>query len=114
MADRNRGDDGVVRRRTDVGADRGRRNHGCAGELELCAECVGRAAGARGGGGLVPAQGGAEWLCAVGWAKARSSRAVPTLIPRLWQHGGHASAFALRATADKSLCPPYSSGANSR
>ncbi|MET4232919.1 hypothetical protein ABIB83_006311 [Bradyrhizobium sp. I1.8.5] len=40
----------------------------------------------------------------VGWAKARS--AVPITLSSVERHGGHASASALRATADKSLCPP--------
>jgi len=42
----------------------------------------------------------------VGWAKARERRThhLSSNAPR---DGGHASAFALRATADKSLRPPY-------
>src|SRR5690242_20456318 len=41
----------------------------------------------------------------VGWAKARAC-AVPTIFAPLLR-GGRASAFARRATADKSRCPPY-------
>src|SRR6266403_505103 len=33
--------------------------------------------------------------------------AVPTTFVFTLRNGGHASAFALQATADKSLCPPY-------
>ncbi|MGY4456446.1 MFS family permease [Bradyrhizobium sp. LB13.1] len=66
VADRDRGDDDLVRRRPDARPDRGRRDHGCAGELELRAECVGGAAGVGCGCGAVPAQGGAEGLGAVG------------------------------------------------
>src|SRR5690242_18631633 len=41
---------------------------------------------------------------AVGWARALLRRAHD-LFP-IGRGRGHASAFALRATADKSLCPP--------
>ncbi|MEY9566784.1 hypothetical protein ABH978_002623 [Bradyrhizobium ottawaense] len=48
----------------------------------------------------------------VGWAKAHLRRAHDLLDVE--KSRGHASAFALRATADKSLCPPYGSYASSR
>src|SRR6202008_1920463 len=48
---------------------------------------------------------------AVGWAKARLRRAHLCLRAL---EGGYASTFALRATADKSLCPPYASRRHTR
>src|SRR5258708_12629809 len=50
--------------------------------------------------------------CARGGGKRRNRRvgkakACPPFLSQLRRNGGHASAFALRATADKSLCPPY-------
>ncbi len=60
VADRDRGDDDLVRRRANAGADRGRRHHGRAGEFELRAECIGGAAGVGGGRGAVSAESGAS------------------------------------------------------
>ena len=39
LADRDRGDDHCVRNRPDAGTDRGRRDHRCARQPVLCAQC---------------------------------------------------------------------------
>src|SRR6266581_2554595 len=85
MADRDRGDDGVVRCGTNARADRGWRDHGCAGEFVVCVECVGGDVGARGAGGAVPAEGEAGYkIGAVGWVSVSVTHLFSSRWDRPW------------------------------